>query len=56
MYFHPLGEKGFWLKPLYQLGFLCFFVFYFWIRDIKQASIAFVNNKNIILSLKDFEF
>jgi hypothetical protein len=26
-----MGEKVFWLKPLYQLGFLRFFNFYFWI-------------------------
>jgi adenylate kinase len=24
--------KVFWLKSLYQLGFVCFFDFYFWIR------------------------
>jgi hypothetical protein len=27
-----MGEAVFWLKPLYQLGFVCFFDFYFWIR------------------------
>ncbi|CAC9985065.1 hypothetical protein BAZOLSSOX_1593 [uncultured Gammaproteobacteria bacterium] len=31
MCFHPMGEEVFWLKPLYQLGFVCFFDFYFWI-------------------------
>ncbi|CAB5499744.1 hypothetical protein AZO1586I_542 [Bathymodiolus thermophilus thioautotrophic gill symbiont] len=31
--FHPMGEAVFWLKPLYQLGFVRFFNFYFWIRD-----------------------
>jgi hypothetical protein len=29
----PMGETVFWLKPLYQLGFVCFFDFYFWIRE-----------------------
>jgi len=24
--FHPMGEKVFWLKPLYQLGFVRFLV------------------------------
>ncbi|CAC9510164.1 hypothetical protein [uncultured Gammaproteobacteria bacterium] len=28
-----MGEEVFWLKPLYQLGFVCFFDFYFWIRE-----------------------
>ncbi|CAC9499485.1 hypothetical protein BPUTSESOX_2196 [uncultured Gammaproteobacteria bacterium] len=32
MCFHPMGEAVFWLKSLYQLGFVCFFDFYFWIR------------------------
>ncbi|CAC9510855.1 hypothetical protein BAZOLSSOX_653 [uncultured Gammaproteobacteria bacterium] len=27
-----MGETVFWLKSLYQLGFVCFFDFYFWIR------------------------
>ncbi|CAC9512231.1 hypothetical protein [uncultured Gammaproteobacteria bacterium] len=27
-----MGEAVFWLKSLYQLGFVCFFDFYFWIR------------------------
>ena len=31
--FHPMGEEVFWLKSLYQLGFVCFFDFYFWIRE-----------------------
>ncbi|CAB5503583.1 hypothetical protein AZO1586R_1615 [Bathymodiolus azoricus thioautotrophic gill symbiont] len=30
-----MGEAVFWLKSLYQLGFVCFFDFYFWIRDSK---------------------
>jgi hypothetical protein len=30
---HFMGEAVFWLKPLYQLGFVRFFNFYFWIRD-----------------------
>ncbi|CAC9978084.1 hypothetical protein [uncultured Gammaproteobacteria bacterium] len=34
MCFHPMGEEVFWLKSLYQLGFVCFFDFYFWIRDL----------------------
>jgi hypothetical protein len=25
-----MGEAVFWLKPLYQLGFVRFFNFYFW--------------------------
>ena len=28
-----MGEAVFWLKSLYQLGFVRFFDFYFWIRD-----------------------
>ena len=28
-----MGEAVFWLKSLYQLGFVCFFDFYFWIRE-----------------------
>jgi hypothetical protein len=31
--FHPMGEAVFWLKSLYQLGFVCVFDFYFWIRE-----------------------
>ncbi|CAB5501837.1 hypothetical protein [uncultured Gammaproteobacteria bacterium] len=31
-----MGEEVFWLKPLYQLGLLCFFNFYFWIRVFQQ--------------------
>jgi len=27
-----MGEAVFWLKPLYQLGFVRFFNFYFWIK------------------------
>jgi hypothetical protein len=27
--FHRMGETVFWLKSLYQLGFVCFFGFYF---------------------------
>ena len=29
--FHLIGETVFWLKSLYQLGFVRFFDFYFWI-------------------------
>jgi hypothetical protein len=29
--FHLIGETVFWLKSLYQLGFVRFFGFYFWI-------------------------
>ncbi|CAB5495001.1 hypothetical protein [uncultured Gammaproteobacteria bacterium] len=36
MCFHPIGETVFWLKSLYQLGFVCFFDFYFWIRDLEK--------------------
>ncbi|CAC9648104.1 hypothetical protein [uncultured Gammaproteobacteria bacterium] len=32
--FHLIGETVFWLKSLYQLGFVRFFGFYFWIGDI----------------------
>ncbi|VVH57893.1 hypothetical protein BAZOLSSOX_1629 [uncultured Gammaproteobacteria bacterium] len=28
-----MGETVFWLKSLYQLGFVCVFGFYFWIRS-----------------------
>ncbi|CAB5502981.1 hypothetical protein AZO1586R_1514 [Bathymodiolus azoricus thioautotrophic gill symbiont] len=35
-----MGETVFWLKPLYQLGFVCFFDFYFWIRVYKTHKIA----------------
>ncbi|CAC9993062.1 hypothetical protein [uncultured Gammaproteobacteria bacterium] len=31
--FHLMGETVFWLKSLYQLGFVCVFGFYFWIRS-----------------------
>ncbi|CAC9581763.1 hypothetical protein [uncultured Gammaproteobacteria bacterium] len=34
MCFHPMGEAVFWLKSLYQLGFVRFFDFYFWIREV----------------------
>ena len=27
--FHRIGETVFWLKSLYQLGFVCFLVFIF---------------------------
>jgi hypothetical protein len=30
--FHLIGETVFWLKSLYQLGFVRFFGFYFWIK------------------------
>jgi hypothetical protein len=31
---HLIGETVFWLKSLYQLGFVRFFGFYFWIGVI----------------------
>jgi hypothetical protein len=31
-----MGEAVFWLKSLYQLGFVCFFDFYFWIRVVRS--------------------
>ncbi|CAB5495366.1 hypothetical protein [uncultured Gammaproteobacteria bacterium] len=33
-----MGEAVFWLKPLYQLGFVCFFDFYFWIREYHRLN------------------
>ncbi|CAC9523177.1 hypothetical protein [uncultured Gammaproteobacteria bacterium] len=38
MCFHPMGEAVFWLKSLYQLGFVCFFDFYFWIREYHRLN------------------
>ncbi|CAC9650465.1 hypothetical protein [uncultured Gammaproteobacteria bacterium] len=43
MCFHPMGEAVFWLKSLYQLGFVCFFDFYFWIR-VKSIMVSFIVN------------
>ncbi|VVH60115.1 hypothetical protein BAZOLSSOX_1167 [uncultured Gammaproteobacteria bacterium] len=42
MCFHPMGEAVFWLKSLYQLGFVCFFDFYFWIRDSHENTCILV--------------
>ncbi|CAC9510806.1 Mobile element protein [uncultured Gammaproteobacteria bacterium] len=33
-----MGEEVFWLKSLYQLGFVCFFDFYFWIRAVNKLN------------------
>ncbi|CAB5497394.1 hypothetical protein AZO1586R_588 [Bathymodiolus azoricus thioautotrophic gill symbiont] len=35
-----MGEAVFWLKSLYQLGFVCFFDFYFWIRGIELIQLC----------------
>jgi hypothetical protein len=35
---HLIGETVFWLKSLYQLGFVRFFGFYFWIGAILQLQ------------------
>jgi hypothetical protein len=34
--FHLIGETVFWLKSLYQLGFVRFFGFYFWIGVVSK--------------------
>jgi hypothetical protein len=39
--FHLIGETVFLLKSLYQLGFVRFFGFYFWIGDIKEKMDLF---------------
>ncbi|CAC9489910.1 hypothetical protein [uncultured Gammaproteobacteria bacterium] len=46
--FHLMGETVFWLKSLYQLGFLCFFDFYFWIREAcsQQKTVKYLKYKN----------
>ena len=36
--FHLMGETVFWLKSLHQLGFVCFFGFYFWIGLLMAES------------------
>ncbi|CAC9487187.1 hypothetical protein [uncultured Gammaproteobacteria bacterium] len=45
MCFHPTGEAVFWLKPLYQLGFVRFFNFYFWIRGYSKSNVQKKVNK-----------
>jgi hypothetical protein len=45
---HLIGETVFWLKSLYQLGFVRFFGFYFWIGAIEFEAI----DNNIRLHLK----
>ncbi|CAC9991014.1 hypothetical protein BAZOLSSOX_2423 [uncultured Gammaproteobacteria bacterium] len=45
-----MGEAVFWLKSLYQLGFVCVFDFYFWIRVIKLLAINRKNKFELFLS------
>ncbi|VVH61088.1 hypothetical protein BSPWISOX_2184 [uncultured Gammaproteobacteria bacterium] len=40
--FHLIGETVFWLKSLYQLGFVRFFGFYFWIGVKKLHRVGIV--------------
>jgi hypothetical protein len=50
--FHLIGETVFLLKSLYQLGFVRFFGFYFWIGVNRDASfrIAFLASVTFIIS------
>ncbi|CAC9646523.1 hypothetical protein [uncultured Gammaproteobacteria bacterium] len=47
MCFHPMGEAVFWLKSLYQLGFVRFFGFYFWIRVYTFLKLGFVYHTSV---------
>ena len=38
---HLIGETVFWLKSLYQLGFVRFFGFYFWIEGGMGYTLSF---------------
>ncbi|WP_237733021.1 type II restriction endonuclease [Bathymodiolus azoricus thioautotrophic gill symbiont] len=49
-----MGEAVFWLKPLYQLGFVCFFDFYFWIRvEAFCSKLLMLYNPKVTKNLKD---
>ncbi|CAC9635418.1 hypothetical protein [uncultured Gammaproteobacteria bacterium] len=39
MCFHPTGKAVFWLKPLYQLGFVFFLISIF---EIIRVSVQFI--------------
>ncbi|SEH64972.1 hypothetical protein BAZSYMA_ACONTIG72579_0 [Bathymodiolus azoricus thioautotrophic gill symbiont] len=48
-----MGEEVFWLKSLYQLGFVCFFDFYFWIRAFcLLCKISVISYKILIKTIK----
>jgi hypothetical protein len=51
--FHLIGETVFWLKSLYQLGFVRFFGFYFWIgvvsKDEYYYQTVFIKNNRSTL-------
>jgi hypothetical protein len=48
--FHLIGETVFWLKSLYQLGFVRFFGFYFWIGGT-QLALLFTKPSVLLMAL-----
>jgi hypothetical protein len=48
---HLIGETVFWLKSLYQLGFVRFFGFYFWISEFSKSTVTAKHSSTIAVGI-----